>query len=176
MAKWLATDENRRKYPAFVLVPQCPPHTGWGGVANTPSIDPLAAEAILALDRNFSIDPKRRYITGVSRGGYDSWHLIGQHPELFAAAIPVCGEGNPEQAQRMKSVSVWAFHEAKDMNVPISGSRDIINALEKVGGAPRYTEYPHAAHGIWEEVVKTPGLLDWLFAQKQDDSPKATKI
>jgi hypothetical protein len=176
MAKWLATDENRRKYPAFVWVPRCPPQPEWGGVANTPSIAPLAAEAILALDRAFSIDPKRRYITGVSRGGYGAWHLIGQHPELFAAAIPVCGEGNPEQAGRMKSVSVWAFHGAKDMNVPVRGSRDMVNALKKAGGAPRYTEYADAAHGIWGKVVKTPGLLDWLFTQKQTNQSQAAKI
>lgn len=176
MAKWLATDENRRKYAAFVFVPRCPPHTGWGGVANTPSVAPLAIEAILSLDKAFSIDARRRYVSGVSRGGYGSWQLIGTHPALFAAAIPVCGEGNPEQANCMTSVSVWAFHGAKDMNVPVSGSRDMVTALKKAGGTPRYTEYPHAAHSIWEEVVKTPGLLDWLFAQKQDNLQKASKI
>lgn len=174
MAKWLATDENRRRYPAFVWVPRCPPYAGWGGVANTPSIAPLAIEAMLALNKQFSIDSQRRYVTGVSRGGYGSWHVIGEHPEFFAAAIPVCGEGNPRQAQRMKSVSVWAFHGAEDMNVPVDGSRAMIAALEKVGGTPRYTEYAHAGHSIWEEVIKTPGLLDWLFSQKQAAPRKAT--
>lgn len=173
IAKWLATPENRRKYSAFVFVPRCPPHTGWGGVANTPSVAPLAIEAIRSLDKAFSIDARRRYVSGVSRGGYGSWHLIGTHPELFAAAIPVCGEGDPAQAHEMTSVSVWAFHGAKDMNVPVSGSRNMVSALKKAGGTPRYTEYPHAAHSIWEEVVKTPGLLEWLFAQRQDDPPKA---
>ncbi len=176
IAKWLATNENRRKYPAFVFVPRCPPHTGWGGVANTPSVASLAIEAIVSLDQSFSIDPKRRYISGVSRGGYGSWHMISEHPELFAAAIPVCGEGNPDQAQGMSSVSIWAFHGARDMNVPVSGSRNMVSALRKAGGSPRYTEYPDAAHNIWEEVIKTPGLLNWLFAQKQANRPKAVKI
>lgn len=176
IAKWLATDENRRKYAAFVFVPRYPPHTGWGGVANTPSVAPLAIEAIRSQDKAFSIDAQRRYVSGVSRGGYGSWHLIGTHPELFAAAIPVCGEGDLSQAPGMAGISVWAFHGAKDMNVPVSGSRDMVNALKKAGGAPRYTEYPQAAHGIWEEVVRTPGLLDWLFAQKQDNPPRASNI
>jgi predicted peptidase len=176
MAKWLATDENRQTYAAFVFVPRCPPYSGWGGVANTPSVASLAIEAIISLDRAYSIDAQRRYVSGVSRGGYGSWNLIGMQPELFAAAIPVCGEGNPEQAPGMTSVSVWAFHGAKDMNVPVSGSRDMVNALKKAGGSPRYTEYPDAAHNIWEEVIKTPGLLNWLFAQKQVDRPKAANI
>lgn len=175
MAKWLATDENKRNYPAFVFVPRCPPHTGWGDVSNTPSIAPLAIDAIHALDKTYPIDAKRRYVTGVSRGGYGSWHFIGNYPGLFAAAIPVCGEGDPGQAEKMGSVSVWAFHGAKDMNVPVSGSRDMISALKKAGGSPRYTEYPDGGHGIWEDVVKTPGLLDWLFAQKQAYTAKATK-
>jgi hypothetical protein len=175
MAKWLSNDENKRKYPTFVFVPRCPPHTGWGGVSNTPSVAGLAIEAVVALDKIYSIDPQRRYISGVSRGGYGSWHMIGMQPRLFAAAIPVCGEGNPDQAPNMTSVSIWAFHGAKDVNVPVSGSRDMISALTKAGGSPRYTEYPEAGHGIWEEVVKIPGLLDWLFAQKQDNSA-ATKI
>ena len=172
MAKWLATNENKRKFPAFVFVPRCPPHTGWGGVSNTPSVAPLAIEAILALNKTYSIDPQRRYVTGVSRGGYGSWHFIGNHPELFAAAIPVCGEGNPDQAKQMSAVSVWAFHGANDLNVPVSGSREMVAALKKAGGRPRYTEYPDAAHNIWEEVMKTPGLLDWLFAQKQAQPSK----
>lgn len=176
IAKWLATDENRRKYAAFVFVPRCPPHTGWGGVANTPSVAPLTIEAIRSLDKAFSIDAQRRYVSGVSRGGYGSWHLIGAHPALFAAAIPVCGEGDPSQAPGMAGISVWAFHGAKDLNVPVSGSREMVTALKKAGGAPRYTEYPDAAHGIWEEVIKTPGLLDWLFAQKQVNPSKASKI
>lgn len=112
----------------------------------------------------------------MSRGGYGSWHFIENHPDLFAGAIPVCGEGNPKQAPKIKSVSVWAFHGAKDMNVPVSGSRQMIAAMKKAGGSPQYTEYPDAAHNIWEEVIKTPGLLDWLFAQKLDNPPKTTEI
>ena len=175
IAKWLATDENRRKYPCFVFVPRCPPYSGWGGVANTPSVAPLAIEALVSLDKTFSIDARRRYVSGVSRGGYGCWHLIGTHPELFAAAIPVCGEGDPSQAPGMAGISVWAFHGAKDLNVPVRGSREMVSALKKAGGAPRYTEYAHLAHSVWEEVIQTPGLLDWLFSQKRTDHSKATK-
>ncbi|MDB5159507.1 MAG: peptidase-like protein, partial [Mucilaginibacter sp.] len=37
-AELLATDENRKKYPAFILVPNCPVGSGWGGVPNYPSV------------------------------------------------------------------------------------------------------------------------------------------
>jgi hypothetical protein len=44
----------------------------------------------------------------------------------------------------------------------------MIHALEKAGGHPKYTEYPEKGHGIWNDVKDTPGLLDWLFAQKRN--------
>ncbi|GAB2774840.1 hypothetical protein GCM10027275_17350 [Rhabdobacter roseus] len=166
-AQWLMREENRKKYPAFLFVPRCPPFTGWGGVRNTPSVDALAIEAIRALSQDFSIDEKRRYVTGVSRGGYGSWHFITNHPGLFAAAVPVCGSGDPALAHHAADVSVWAFHGAKDRNVPVGGSRDMIAALKKNGSTPRYTEYPDLEHDIWWKAEQTPGLLDWLFEQKR---------
>ena len=171
-ARWLSTTENRTKYPAFLFVPRCPAGTGWGGVSHTPAVDSLAIETLLSLDKAFSIDAGRRYVTGVSRGGYGSWQFITTHPNLFAAAVPVCGEGHPELATDMADVAavpVWAFHGAKDKNVPVSGSRNMITAIRKAGGQPRYTEYPDAAHSIWEDVEQTPGLLDWLFKQHRDE-------
>lgn len=49
-------------------------------------------------------------------------------------AIPVCGAGNPAYAPQLTDVSVWAFHGAKYKNVPVEGSRAMINALKQVGG------------------------------------------
>jgi len=87
---------------------------------------------------------------------------------MFAAAIPISGGGNPALAQNIVDIPVWAFHGRKDRNVPVSGSRDIIQAIKNAGGDPRYTEYPDERHDIWEKVTNTPGLLDWLFAQKRN--------
>ena len=44
----------------------------------------------------------------------------------------------------------------------------MINAIRNEGGEPRYTEFPDKAHHISEDIKGTPGLLDWLFAQKRD--------
>jgi predicted peptidase len=100
-------------------------------------------------------------------GGYGTWHFIGTRPDLFAAAIPVCGKGDPALVRKMINVHIWAFHGRHDRNVPVSGSRDMIEAFKRTGGNPKYTEFPNKAHNIWEEVISTPGLLDWLFAQQQ---------
>jgi predicted peptidase len=166
-AQLLAEGSNRYKYPAFLFVPFCPDGAGWGGIANYPTIDTLVFDAITELEKEMSIDATRRYVTGVSRGGYGSWHFITSRPDMFAAAIPVCGAGNTQLAPRAVDVAVWAFHGALDRNVPVAGSRDMIGALKSAGGTPKYTEFEDKAHNIWYEVTQTPGIWDWLFEQKK---------
>lgn len=139
-AELLSTGYNREKYPAFIFIPHCPPGGGWGGIPNYPSIDSLVYQAISSLDDKFSIDTKRRYVTGLSRGGYGTWNFICRRPDLFAAAIPVSGAGNPALAHNAVEVAVWSFHGKKDKNVPVEGDREMIQALEKAGAHPKYTE------------------------------------
>ncbi|MBD0256928.1 MAG: peptidase [Cytophagales bacterium] len=167
-AQWLSAPENRSKYAAFLLVPQCPLQMSWGGIDGLPAVDSLVVEALLALEQEVKIAKNRRYVAGNSLGGYGVWHLIGTRPELFAAALPISGGGDPALGQRIAGVPLWAFHGAKDRNVPVSGSRDVIEAVKRAGGTPRYTEYPDLAHHIGPQVATTPGLFDWLFAQKRE--------
>ncbi|MCF2444815.1 hypothetical protein L0657_12675 [Dyadobacter sp. CY345] len=163
-APWLANYENKRKYPAFLFVPQCPKGRSW--------LDPIIAstvfEAMAALELEFSIDVKRRYVMGISGGGYGSWHFASVHPEMFAAAVPICGAGNTGFASKLVNVGIWAFHGENDALAPVSGSRDMIAGIKKAGGKPRYSEFPGAGHDIWKNVHSTPGLLDWLFANRRE--------
>jgi hypothetical protein len=168
-AEMLVSDFNRKKYPSFLFVPFCPEGAGWGGIPNYPTIDTLVFESIGALAKEFkTLDEKRIYVTGVSRSGYGSWHFISSRPDMFAAAIPVCGGGDTTLAKNIVDVDVWAFHGENDNNVPVERSRNMITAIRKAGGNPKYTEFPNASHNIWDMVSATPGLLDWLFEQKRD--------
>mgnify|MGYP003663207936 CR=1 FL=1 len=166
-SKLLSTPENREKYPAFIIVPQCPLNSSFRALPKHQGIADLIFEAMDTLEEEFNIDEKRRYVMGISLGGYGTWHLIGSRPEKFAAAIPICGGGDPDMANNMINVPIWAFHGDKDRNVPVHLTRDVISAVRAAGGSPKYTEYS-AGHDIWNRVYNTPGLLDWLFAQKKD--------
>ncbi|WAC14620.1 carboxylesterase family protein [Dyadobacter pollutisoli] len=169
-AAYLSRTEYREKYPAFLFVPQCPRDAGWGNYPDYPAIDTLIFEAMEALEKEFSIDAKRCYSIGVSGGGYASWHFITARPAMFAAAVPICGGGNPKLAHNIVDgkVAVWAFHGEQDDLVPVSYSRDMIAAIKKAGGKPRYTEFKYLGHNMGNAVENTPGLLDWLFAQKRE--------
>lgn len=76
---------------------------------------------------------------------------------MFVAAIPVCGGGDPDLAEKIIDVKVWAFHGRKDKTVPVRFSRGMIKAIKKAGGDPLYTEFPDGPHNIWSDVNHTPG-------------------
>ena len=96
---------NREKYPAFVLMPQCPIDAYWAytsrPVSFVPSdmpagqeISPVFSSLKELLDVYLSmpqIDKDRVYIIGLSMGGMGTYDMIIRFPELFAAAIPICG-------------------------------------------------------------------------------------
>ncbi|HUZ00617.1 MAG TPA: alpha/beta hydrolase-fold protein [Thermomicrobiaceae bacterium] len=175
----------QRRWPSFVVVPQLlagqrwvnvPPATGSYHLAAQPS-DPLrmAMEILDVVQARYTgIDPSRRYITGLSLGGYGTWEAIERWPGYFAAAAPICGAGDPSQAARIKDLPIWAFHGSADPTVPVSGSRDMVHAIEAAGGHARYTEYSGAGHAVWTNVYAllgrpspTPGFFNWLFAQRR---------
>ena len=154
--------EEQARHPAFVLVP-------WsGGGSWDEHNERLLLSLLEALGREFPLDAKRFYVTGQSMGGFGAWRLITRHPEVFAAAVPVCGGGDPGDAPRARSVAVWAFHGTADSMVPVSSSREMVAALVRAGGTPRYWEYEGGTHArTAERAYCEPDLLEWLFAQRR---------
>ena len=163
---------TREQHPAFLFVPQISSAYSFGGLPNLKVADDIILEAIQSLDSRFKIDKSRLYIAGNSLGAYSVWHFIGKYPDTFAAAIPISGEGDIDKAPEMINTAVWAFHGKKDINVPVSGSREMIEAIRLAGGNPLYTEYPDADHDIWKKVINTPGLVDWLFSKQKNNPHK----
>ena len=157
--------ENQSRNPAFVLVPQST--GGWASASAMQLSDEerLVIEILNALKSEFSIDSKRVYLSGQSNGGFGTWDMISKRPDLFAAAIPLCGGGNTALAQALVSMPIWAFHGEKDDVIPVAETRNMIAAIKRLGGNPRYTEFKGVDHEIWKPAFKEAGLVDWLFAQ-----------
>ena len=174
----LSAPAVQAQYPAFLLTPQCPADAKWVDtpweagsypLGNVPVSAPmkLVLEILDAVQKEFNIDSARIYVTGQSMGGYGTWNIIQHRPEIFAAAIPVCGGGDPSQAEKIAGIPIWAFHGGKDTTVPPSASRDMVEALKIAGGNIKYTEYPDVAHASWVNAWKEPNILSWLFSQKK---------
>ncbi len=174
-----AKPETRKKHPAFILAQQCPKNMSWGHIKKIDGhltllktdepTEPtgLVLELVDALPKEFRIDPKRVYLTGLSMGGFGTWDLLARQPGRFAAAIPICGGGIEETAPSFAKVPIWVFHGAVDPDVEVELSRKMVDALHKAGAKPGYTEYPDVGHESWVPTYRNPEVLDWLFAQKK---------
>jgi predicted peptidase len=156
--------ENQAKYPTFVLVPQNP--ANW--VDRLDEMSPgirLVLEILESVKTRYNIDAARIYVAGQSDGGYGTWNVITQRPDVFAAAIPLCGGGDPQSAVRIAAMPLWVFHGRQDAVIPVTESREMIAAIKKAGGHPRYTEYDRLGHDIWKQTFKERDIVSWLFAQ-----------
>jgi predicted peptidase len=162
------TSAAQARHLAYVLAPQLPAGNTWAD-PGSPQLAPyteLVVELLADLRREYSIDADRIYVVGQSLGGMGVWDLISKRPNLFAAAVPVCGSGSSSAVGAAKPVPVWVFHGALDKVVPVGGSREMVAALKAAGGTVKYTEYPDGRHDVWTRAFADPALFEWLFAQK----------
>jgi predicted peptidase len=176
LAKKVTSKENIKKYPCFVFAPQCPSEkkwvsTDWTKLSHKMPTQPnnymkMAIAAIDEIVKEYPIDTKRIYVYGQSMGGFATWDIICRRPNMFAAAVPVCGGADEASASTIAHVPVWIFHGALDPAVKVARSRNMFAALKKVGGTPKYTEYPKVKHNAWSYSY-SPELFEWMFSQKK---------
>lgn len=172
-----ADEALRRRYPAFVIAPQCPTDKKWVEVPwdlkehampEQPSESlKLVFDLVASLQKELPIDPDRIHGVGLSMGGFGTWDILQRKPELLASAVVICGGGDPAYVERFKATPVWAFHGNADLVVFPSRSRDMVAALRAVGGRPIYTEYEGVGHDSWTPTFDNRQTWDWLFAQRK---------
>lgn len=164
---WTASATQQR-HPAYVLAPQIPEGTAWHSTNDEPAPHVKTLMELLdGLRSEFAIDASRIYIVGQSLGGYGAWDLIARYPDLFAAAVPLCGGGDSRRVLAARNVAVWAFHGTTDQTVPVARSRELVEALRRVSSSVRYTEYPDVGHDVWTRAFAEADLAEWLFAQRK---------
>jgi predicted peptidase len=162
--------------PCFLIAPQCPANQWWApfdekvthlSAAGKPNklLDAVVALVEETMAAN-PVDRKRFYVTGLSMGGFATWDLLGRMPGKIAAAVPVCGGGDPSLAAGFKDVPVFAFHGEADSEVPVAATREMIAAMRKAGGRPKVTYFPGVDHVCWPQVYDDPEVISWMFAQR----------
>jgi len=177
--KWgvqnFATQKIMKSYKPIVIAPQCPNNSTWANFSNenmalgkTPT-EPmkLLRELLEETIENMPIDTSRIYITGLSMGGFGTFDAISRYPDLFAAAVPVCGGGDVSKASSFASLPIWIFHGAQDTVVDSSLSRNMVKALTEAGGHPGYTQYPETGHFSWIAAYSDEMMMEWLFSQSK---------
>ncbi|MDO5968700.1 alpha/beta hydrolase-fold protein [Flavivirga aquimarina] len=178
VAGWM-DEKVQKENPCIILMPQCPVKQKWVNVPwkkGSYSIDSIPLSTPMKLAKEIfdkvihenAVDKNRIYVTGVSMGGYAAWNFLMRYHEQIAAAIPICGAGDPSMANKISKIPIWAFHGDKDPTVPLSGSTDMIESLyNQKNNKARLTVYKNVGHNSYELAWKEAKLIDWVFSQKK---------
>jgi len=164
---------------AIVISPQCPTDGWW----ETATLMNLLKEVIDSFHQE--INEQRIYITGLSLGGYGTWHLISRYPKYFAAAAPICGAGdvskingnfvfngaeefNFSKTKELIKLPIWVFHGSKDNVVPQKESEVLVKALKEAGSTSiKFTSYRGLGHDSWTKTYNNPEFYRWLFSHSR---------
>jgi predicted peptidase len=182
-----AIRRHPERFPTIVIFPQAhadgtPGWHGAGGRAALATVDKAVTE--------FSGDPSRIYLTGLSAGGNGSWYLASHYPDRFAALVVVCGfisefrgttshvlypalvptsEPDPfaALAKQVAHLPIWVFHGDADPTVPVEQSRKMVAALKAIGANVQYVEFPGVGHDAWNPAYERADLFEWMLKQQR---------
>ncbi len=159
--------EAGRGFPFYLAAPQCPAQSSW--IFELDSLRLLLADLV----RRYPVDTSRIILTGLSMGGFGTWHLAVENPRAFAGIAPVCGGAVSATALNQRlgviaHVPVWAFHGARDDVVPLALQQNLVDALRSAGGKMEFTIYPDADHDAWTRTYENPKLYDWMLSLRNE--------
>ena len=158
--------KTKEDFPFIALSPQCPTEYVWRDKKMLKAVESL----IMKIIKNYRVDKTRVYVTGLSMGGRGTWAIATHRPDLFAAAVPICGGGDPRTAGLLRDLPFWVFHGAFDEVHYPEESEKMIHALKKAGGKVRYTLYPEAYHDSWTETYDNLALYDWMLSNRKAEN------
>jgi predicted peptidase len=183
-AKLFSSPETRKNFPAIVVFPQCSADAYWANTKIDRSKQPLKIEfnytdaaqwplaASVALVNKLieteGGDKSRVYVTGLSMGGMGTFEAVFRNPDLFAAALPICGGGEVNlYDKRVTKTPFWVFHGAVDAVVDVKLSQEMVAKLKSLKAEVKYSEYPGVNHNSWDNAFAESEYLKWMFSKKR---------
>ena len=174
-------------YPAILVAPQV--NNGEWSPYNP---DDLTLGILAQVRRNYSVDDRRIYLTGLSIGGFGTTDYAYDFPTMFAAIAPMSGADDftPDAITefQLSQLPTWLFHGSADTVVSVDYSRNyymLVTGLTNivitqtnygyptaVSGPIRYTEFTGKDHDIWELIygATNTDFYDWMFSQTRPPS------
>ena len=171
--------KNYNDFPSLVIFPQAPLNDSWSSRLSTndeikhvyPENEKptkslqLVIKLMDSLVKEDFIDNKRIYLSGLSNGAMGSFELLKNRPNMFASAVLICGGGDPKWAKNFaKTTPVWVAHGSDDDVVYPELSINMVKAIIKHGGSPKFTLYENVNHESWFNVFNDPNYLKWMFS------------
>ena len=155
---------SKKDFQFIAISPQCPIDFVWRDEEMLIALESL----LLKIIKNFRVDKSRLYVTGLSMGGRGTWAIAAYRPDLFAAAAPICGGGDPTTASRLTKLPFWVFQGALDEVHFPKESEIMIKSLKNKGGEVRYTLYPELHHDSWTITYDNSELYKWFLSKSNN--------
>jgi predicted peptidase len=183
-ARLFLKDENRKNFPAIIVFPQCPQESSWASVKVDRTVEPAkrafdytvevtwplqaANDLVRKLSNEEAVDKSKIYITGLSMGGMGTFESVYRNPDLYAAALPICGGGDvTHYDKRITKTAFWVFHGAADAVVNVKLSQEMVEKLKSLKAEVKYSEYPGVNHNSWDNAFAESEFLNWMFGHKK---------
>lgn len=183
-SKLFITEENRKDFPAIIILPQCPQESFWAIMKTDQSKQPptrvfdytvepnwpltSANELVKKIIGDGSVDKSKVYITGLSMGGMGTFESVYRYPDMYAAALPICGGGDVKNYdKRIAKTAFWVFHGDADKVVDVKLSQEMVEKLKTLKTEVKYSEYPGVGHNSWDNAFAEKDYLSWMLQHKK---------
>ncbi len=174
-----AKKQWQEEHPCIIIAPQYGRGSYWSRNEIQNTIFTIIEDTAAA----YNADRSRIYVYGYSAGGVGCLSLLKSRPELFAAAIPICGATDTDGLGNLAKVPLWLLHAEDDGIVLCSygsmhlGSKDLFGkmahedrvqetkgkageTLYSAGENLRYTELPA---GFMEREYGVNPHCSWVY-------------
>jgi predicted esterase len=138
----------------------------------------LVLAVISKVSKEYHVDPDRIFLTGMSNGGIGTFLIGLNHPDRFAALIPMAGV-LPHTLfpllDNAQHTPFYIIHGSQDQVMPVRFSRDVAAYLKDKSYPVVYREHEHVhpvAGGHFFPKEELPDLVQWLKAQHRQPLPK----
>ena len=149
-------------YEAIVVSPQCKHEKTWN--SDIVRLRNFISEMI----EKYNVDENAVSITGISMGGFGTWQMIMDYPDLFAAASPICGGGMAWRAGTILNLPIRIYHGEIDDAVNVFYSKDIYRVLKKHNAKDaELFLYPNVGHDVWNQAYEQTDLISWLISKRK---------
>ena len=177
---------NQKKYPSYVLAPQCPPGKEWVNRANKnvpfthylqdETDESLEMQLIIELIKNvfnqYPIDADRIYVCGFSMGGTGAWDILTRYPNVFAGAAILSGVSDTTKAHFISHIPIWAFSGENDSIAPAILNENMCKTINAYKGNCKFTKFENIGHDCVSTTFEHTDLIKWLFSQKKENRYK----
>ena len=173
---------NQERFPSIVLFPQCPSERYWvfekrpeqltpEVFVSNPPLTKILEQVMELVEwhiKNMPVDKNRIYVVGLSMGGMATYDLACRYPDLFAAAIPICGAIHTARLKAAAGkVNFRIFHGDADNVVSVDFSRKAYQSLRQAKARVEYYELPGITHNSWAPAFNKDDFMKWMYAQKK---------